>query len=132
MADTPDLPAALAADLTALTAQTISADLAAITAHNQQVRSRNDTRQQLAVLGVQLDRLAAPFYGNYRDRRAARIARAAADEVLTQTTPGHRAADGRPAGFGADAEQRHRGRGRRPCWPRCPRRTARPSATTAR
>ena len=105
VADTPDLPAALAADLTALTAQTISADLAAIAAHNQQVRSRNDTRQQLAVLGVQLDRLAAPFYGNYRDRRAARIARAAADEVLTQTTPGHRAADGRPAGFGADAEQ---------------------------
>ncbi len=45
VADTPGLPAALAADLTALTAQTISADLAAISAHNQQVASRNDARQ---------------------------------------------------------------------------------------
>ena len=105
VADTPDLPAALAADLTALTAQTISGDLAAITAHNQQVASRNDARQQLAVLGSQMGRLAAPFYAGYRERRAQRIAQAAADEVLTQTTTGHRAADGRPAGFGADADQ---------------------------
>jgi patatin-related protein len=105
VADTPDLPAALAADLTALTAQTISADLAAISAHNQQVASRNDARQQLAVLGSQLGRLAAPFYAGYRQRRAQRIAQAAADEVLTQATAGHRAADGRPAGFGTDAEQ---------------------------
>ena len=70
LADTPDLPHALAADMTALTSQTISADLAAITAHNQQVQSRNDTRQQLAVLGTQLDRLGAPFYPSYRARRA--------------------------------------------------------------
>jgi patatin-related protein len=105
VADTPGLPAALAADLTALTAQTISADLAAIAAHNQQVASRNDARQQLAVLGSQLGRLAAPFYPCYRERRAQRIAQTAADEVLTQTTTGHRAADGRPAGFGTDADQ---------------------------
>ncbi len=105
LADTPDLPAALAADMTALTAQTISADLAAITAHNQQVRSRNDARQQLAVLGSQLSRLGAPFYPSYRERRAGRIAQTAADGVLTRATAGHRAADGRPAGFGADAAQ---------------------------
>jgi patatin-related protein len=105
LANTPDLPAALAADMTALTTQTISADLAGIAAHNQQVRSRNDARQQLAVLGGALDRLGAPFYGSYRERRAARIAQTAADEVLTRATAGHRAADGRPAGFGADATQ---------------------------
>ena len=105
LADTPDLPAALAADMTALTAQTISADLAAIAAHNQQVRSGNDARQQLAVLGSQLDRLGAAFYQGYRERRAGRIAHTAANEVLTRATAGHRAADGRPAGFGADAEQ---------------------------
>ena len=105
LADTPDLPAALAADMTALTTQTISADLAGIAAHNQMVRSRNDARQQLAVLGSQLDRLGAPFYPSYREQRAGRIAHTAADEVLTQATPGHRTADGRPAGFGADADQ---------------------------
>ncbi len=104
-ADPPGLPAALAADLTALTAQTISADLAAIAAHNQQVRSRNDARQQLAVLGSQLDRLGAPFYRSYREQRAARVAQTAADEVLARATAGQRAADGRPAGFGADAGQ---------------------------
>jgi predicted acylesterase/phospholipase RssA len=104
-ASPPDLPAALAADMTALTAQTISADLAAIAAHNQQVRSRNDARQQLAVLGSQLDRLGAPFYRSYREQRAARIAQTAANEVLTRATAGHRAVDGRPAGFGADAER---------------------------
>src|SRR5581483_11363283 len=71
-----------------------------------------DARQQLAVLGAQLaalgsqvGRLAVSFYPDYRERRAQRIAQAAADEVLTQATAGHRAADGRPAGFGADAEQ---------------------------
>lgn len=105
VADTPDLPAALAADLTALTAQTISADLTSIAAHNQQVRSRNDARQQLAVLGSQLDRLGTPFYRGYREQRAQRIAQTATGEVLAQATTGHRAADGRPAGFGADAEQ---------------------------
>jgi predicted acylesterase/phospholipase RssA len=105
LADTPDLPHALAADMTALTSQTISADLAAITAHNQQVQSRNDTRQQLAVLGTQLDRLGAPFYPSYRARRANQLARVTADEVMTRATAGRRAADGRPAGFGADAER---------------------------
>ncbi len=64
-----------------MTAQTISADLAAITAHNQQVRSRNDARQQLAVLGAQMDRLGAPFYASYRARRAGSIAQFASDKV---------------------------------------------------
>ena len=104
LADTPDLPHALTADMTAMTAQTISADLAGITAHNQQVRSRNDARQQLAVLGAQMDRLGAPFYASYRARRAGSIAQFASDKVITQATAGRRAADGRPAGFGADAE----------------------------
>ena len=105
LADTPDLPHALAADATAMTSQTISADLAGIAAHNQLVRSRNDARQQLAVLGTPLDRLGAPFYPSYRARRADRLARITADEVMTRDTPGRRAADGRPAGFGADAER---------------------------
>ncbi len=105
LADTPDLPRALAADMTAMTSQTISADLAAITAHNQQVQSRNDTRQQLAVLGTQLDRLGMPFYPRYRAKRADQLARVAADEVMTRATAGRRTADGRPAGFGADAER---------------------------
>src|SRR6266567_29757 len=104
LADTPDLASAVRADVSAMLSQSISADLAAITAHNQQVRARVDARQQLAVLGVQMERLGAPFYGSYRAQRAGSIARAASDEVMKRMTVGRRAADGRPAGFGADAE----------------------------
>jgi patatin-related protein len=104
LADTPDLAAALRADVTAMLSQSISADLAAITAHNQQVHARIDARQQLAVLGAQMERLGAPFYGSYRAQRAGAVARAASDEVIKRMTAGRRAADGRPAGFGADAE----------------------------
>jgi len=104
LADTPDLAAALAADVSAMLSQTISADLAAITAHNQQVRARNDARQQLAVLGAQMERLGAPFYRSYRARRAGSVARAASGEVMKRVTAGGRAADGRPAGFGTDSE----------------------------
>lgn len=104
LADTPDLAAALRTDVGAMLSQTISGDLAAITAHNQQVRARNDTREQLAVLGVQMQRLGAPFWGNYRAQRAGSVARAASDAVMKRTTVGSRAADGRPTGFGADAE----------------------------
>jgi len=108
LADTPALPAALTADVNAMLSQSISADLAAITAHNQQVRSRNDARQQLAVLGVHMDRLGASFYSSYRALRAASVGQAAAGQALTQATVGRRAADGRPAGFGADAEHAYR------------------------
>ncbi len=103
LADTPGLAAALAADVGAVLAQTISADLTAITAHNQQVRARNDARQQLAVLGAQMERLGAPFYGRYRARRADSIARAASDQVMKRMTVGRRAPDGRPVGFGANS-----------------------------
>ena len=102
LADTPGLAAALAADVGAVLAQTISADLTAIAAHNQQVRARNDARQQLAVLGAQMQRIGAPFYRCYRARRADSIARAASDEVMKRTTVGRRAPDGRPVGCGAD------------------------------
>lgn len=103
LADTPELAAALGADVGAVMSQTISADLSAITAHNQQVRARNDTRQQLAVLGAQMERLGAPFYGTFRARRTESVARAAANEVVKRMTAGKRAVDGRPAGFGADS-----------------------------
>ena len=104
LADTPDLASALRADVSAMLSQSISADLAAITAHNQQVRARIDARQQLAVLGAQMERLGEPFYGSYLAQRAGSVARAASDQVMKRMTAGKRAADGRPAGFGADAE----------------------------
>ena len=62
------------------------------------------------MLGSQLDRLGAPFYPSYRERRARSVAPTATDEVLTRATAGHRATHGRPAGFGADAEQAGEGR----------------------
>jgi patatin-related protein len=104
LADTPGLEAALRADVGAMLSQTISGDIAAIAAHNQQVRARNDTRQQLALLGTQMERLGAPFWGSYCAQRARSLASAASDEVLRRTTVAKRAADGRPTGFGADAE----------------------------
>jgi patatin-related protein len=105
LADTPGLAAALRADVTAMMSQTISGDLATITAHNQQVQARNDARRQLAVLGANMQRLGAPFWATYRAQRASSIARAASDEIMKRATVSPRAADGRPAGFGADAEQ---------------------------
>jgi hypothetical protein len=106
LANPPGTAAALAADLGAAMAQTISTDLNAISVHNQQVRARNDTRQQLAALGNKLpDRLGKLFYQHYRDRRAASIARAASDEVMTRVTLGSRAPDGRPMGYGDDAQE---------------------------
>jgi patatin-related protein len=103
LANPPSLAAALAADLGAVVTQTISADLKAIATHNQQVRARSDTRQQLAVLGTPMDRLGASFYRRYRARRADSIARAASDEVMKRVAVGGPAPDGRPVGYGADA-----------------------------
>ncbi len=85
LAQAPSLPAALAADLGAVLEQTISSDLNAIAAHNQQVRARNDARQQLAVLGAQMEeRLGKLFYDSYRARRADIIAVSASSSVLSQ------------------------------------------------
>jgi patatin-related protein len=97
-ADPPSLRQALMADVNALRSGTISADLAAITAHNHRVRIRNDARQQLAVLGAPMARLGLPFYPRYRKRRADSIAEAAADEVMKR-----RAAQGLAVGFDTDA-----------------------------
>jgi patatin-related protein len=105
LTDPPGLAAALAADIGAVLAQTISADLTAIAAHNQQVRARSDARQQLAVLGAPMERLGTSFYPHYRARRADSIARAASDEVMKRMTVGRRASDGRPVGFGADSRE---------------------------
>jgi patatin-related protein len=105
VADTPDLAGALKADMGAMMSQTISGDLATITAHNQQVRARNDTRQQLALLAAHMQqRLGAPFWAAYRAQRASSVARAAAGQIMNRTAAGPRATDLRPAGFGADAD----------------------------
>ena len=103
LADAPDLPAALASDIGAVLNQSISGDLTAIAAHNQRVRARSDARQQLAVLGTQMERLGAVFYRRYRECRADHIARAASDEVMTRMAADQGAIGGRPVGLGADA-----------------------------
>ncbi len=110
LADAPSLAEALGADIGSVLAQTISGELTAIAAHNQRVRARSDARQQLAVLGTQMEQLGAQtsrlgevFYRRYRECRADSIARAASDEVMTRMTVGQRASDGRRVGSGADA-----------------------------
>ena len=95
LANAPSLLAAMAADVGAVLEQTISADLTAIAAHNRQVRARNDARQQLAVLGAQLnERLGTLFYDSYRARRADSIARSASNSAMSQL----------PVRFGVDSK----------------------------
>ncbi|BBX47254.1 patatin-like protein [Mycobacterium cookii] len=112
LADAPDLAGALAADVGAVLAQTISGDLTSIAAHNQRVRARSDARQQLALLGTQMQllvptkpRLGELFYRRYRECRAASIARAASDDVMTRMTTGQGAPDDRQVGLGTDADE---------------------------
>ncbi|UMB69454.1 patatin-like protein [Mycobacterium paraterrae] len=105
LTDPPGLFATLGADVGAVMAQSISADLAAISAHNQQVRARNDVRRQLAVMGMSMERLGLPFYSRYRDRRTDDIARVASDEVMERVPAGRLASDGSPLGFGSAARE---------------------------
>jgi hypothetical protein len=66
----PLLGAALLRDLSAMTSQAISADLAGIRAHNESVRVRIDTYRQLAAIADRVTgRLATPaMYEQYRRR----------------------------------------------------------------
>ena len=101
-ADAPGIAAALSAHMNAMMSQTVSAEFAALLAHNQKVRARRDARHELARLSRVTERLAATFYPTYRDRRAGHIAVIAADEVLAQLAGMSPAPDGRPVAFGAD------------------------------
>jgi predicted acylesterase/phospholipase RssA len=94
------LAPALLTDLKAMMSQSISTELAAITAHNDQVRARRDARQELARLGGSIEQLTQTLYQTYRDRRADHIARAAVTPVRAQLDAAKLASDGRPRGFG--------------------------------
>lgn len=96
----PALAPALVTDLRAMMSQSISTELAAITAHNEQVRARRDARYELARLGASLDELAGPLYQTYRGKRADCLARAASDAALSRLAAADVALDGRPLGFG--------------------------------
>jgi predicted acylesterase/phospholipase RssA len=100
----PSLAAAVLTDLKAMTSQSISAELSAITAHNEQVRARRDARQELARLGTVLDQVAEQLYHTYRARRAEHLARAVAKPALAQLTAAKPTSGGQPRGFG-DADR---------------------------
>jgi predicted acylesterase/phospholipase RssA len=94
------LAPALLTDLKAMMSQSISTELAAITAHNEQVRARRDARQELAQLGGSIEQLAQTLYQTYRDRRADRVARTAVMPIPAPLDAIKLASDGRPHGFG--------------------------------
>ena len=94
------LAPALVTDLRAMMSQSISAELAAITAHNDQVRARRDARYELARLGASLDQLAGSLYQTYRGKRADGLARSASQSALSRLAAADVAQDGRPLGFG--------------------------------
>jgi predicted acylesterase/phospholipase RssA len=94
------LAPALLTDLKAMMSQSISTELAAIAAHNEQVRARRDARQELARLGGSIEQLTQALYQTYRDRRADYVARTAVMSTCAQLDAAKPAGDGRPHGFG--------------------------------
>jgi predicted acylesterase/phospholipase RssA len=94
------LTPALLTDLKAMMSQSISTELAAITAHNEQVRARRDARQELARLGGSIEQLTQTLYQTYRNRRADHVARTAVRPIRAQLDTAKLASDGRPHGFG--------------------------------
>jgi predicted acylesterase/phospholipase RssA len=94
------LTPALLRDLKAMMSQSISTELAAIMAHNEQVRARRDARQELARLGGSIEQLARTLYRTYRDRRADYVAWTAVTPIRAQLDAARLASDGRPRGFG--------------------------------
>ena len=82
----PLLGAALLRDLSAMTSQAISADLAGIRAHNESVRVRIDTYRQLAAIADRVTgRLATPaMYEQYRRRVSDGQAGLLVEEALRQ------------------------------------------------
>ncbi|MEV4560493.1 patatin-like protein [Kitasatospora sp. NPDC049285] len=101
----PVLGQALMWDLNAALSQSISAELAALTTHNEQARARRRADGQLARLAAGGGAVTPPVYARFRDQHAHALARTAAEEALRQRTlDGQRAPDNRPVGFGADAD----------------------------
>ncbi|MEV6106123.1 patatin-like protein [Streptomyces sp. NPDC051940] len=103
------LASALVADLNAALSQTITADLAALAAHNSRARARRRGEVQLArLLGAAVRPDPVRLADDYRERRVGAWAEAAAQETMRQlAAPGRIVADGagpRPAGFGSDLE----------------------------
>ncbi|WP_406365638.1 patatin-like protein [Streptomyces sp. NBC_01546] len=104
--DIPAIGPALVADLNALQSQTITAELNALTAHNERARTRKRAESRLALLAGPDGNLAAGGLDTeYRTVHTQTLARAAANETLRQlAASGRLAADGRPVGFGGDLD----------------------------
>ncbi|MGA4538368.1 patatin-like protein [Uniformispora flossi] len=101
----PVLGRAVMWDLNAALSQTISAELADIAAHNAAARARRRADGRLARLAAGGDAVTPPVYAGFRDTYAHTLAATAAEEALRQrTAAGQLAADGRPTGFGSDAD----------------------------
>nr|WES10799.1 DUF3376 domain-containing protein [Streptomyces sp.] len=101
----PVLGRAVLWDLNAALSQTISAELADIAAHNTAARARRRADGQLARLAAGGDAVTPPVYARFRDMYARTLAVTAAEEALRlRTAAGQLAADGRPTGFGTDAD----------------------------
>lgn len=101
----PVLGRAVMWDLNAALSQTISAELAEIAAHNAAARARRRADGRLARLASSGDAVTPPVYARFRDTYAHTLAATAAEEALRQrTAAGQFAADGRPTGFGSDAD----------------------------
>ncbi|MEX2980809.1 patatin-like protein [Streptomyces sp. C36] len=105
--DIPGLGPALLADVNALRSQTITAELRALTDHNERARGRRSLESRLALLAGEGGDLAWDgLYAEYRAVRARALARDAADETLRGLIADGRRSepDGRPVGFGSDLE----------------------------
>ncbi|XUL93988.1 patatin-like protein [Streptomyces galilaeus] len=103
----PALGPALLKDLNAALSQSISADLAALTAHNRRVAAQQQTEFLLAPLLAQAsDATVDNLCGAYRTALVSTLARDAADQAMARLSEhGRQVEDGGPVGFGTDLEQ---------------------------
>jgi predicted acylesterase/phospholipase RssA len=100
----PLLGSAIMKDISAMTSQAISGDLAGIRAHNESVRIRLDAYRQLAAIADRVpgSLVTEPMYRQYRELVSDRQAGLLVDEALRQQDPSALPLDEQPGAWTAE------------------------------
>jgi predicted acylesterase/phospholipase RssA len=104
--DVPSLGPVLLKVFGVITSQSISAELSALAAHNERVRSRLRAETRLARMAVRgADLGDEELRREHRAKHIRSLARAVAEETLGQMIAGGAGPDDRPVGFGPDLDR---------------------------
>ncbi|GHH88178.1 patatin-like protein [Streptomyces capitiformicae] len=105
-ADVPSLGPTLLKVFRVVTSQTVTAELSALAAHNERVRSRLRAETRLARMAAGgADLGGADLRREHYEAHVQALARAVADETLAQLIARGAASGDRPVGFGADMDR---------------------------